>query len=107
MSETSFVIALDETQENRYRHWHRFHRGEITEFLIQYEALIAGHWHPIVRYDTAHGIAHRDLCHPNGTQTKEFFSGHYSNADIMTAGQRDILENWSMYRAAFEEEMRL
>lgn len=105
MNETSFVIYLDETSENRYRHWHVWVRGKVTEFVIQYEAFIAGRWHPILRYDSAHDEPHRDLLHPDGTQTKEMYP-NYSNAEVMTIGQRDIIENWPIYRVAYQKEMK-
>lgn len=104
MNETSFVIYLDETQKNRYHHWHIWDRGKVTEFMIQYEAFIMDRWHPILRYDSAHGQPHRDLLHPNDSQTKEFYP-NYSNAEVMTIGQRDIIENWSSYRANYQKEM--
>ncbi len=105
MSEREFVVYLDELRRNRYRHWHAWERGEVTEFRVQYEALIAGHWHCVVRYDSAHGRPHRDTLHPDGPQTKDWFPG-YSNAEVLTIGQRDIWENWSEYRAKYEKEMR-
>ena len=104
MSEKEFVIYLDEAHENRYRHRHVWEPGEIVEFRIQYEAFIAGQWHSVVRYDTAHGEPHRDVLHPDGTQTKEMYPG-YSTAEVLTNGQRDIMENWPKYRAEYEEEM--
>jgi len=99
-----FVAYLDESSENRYRHRHVRERGTIVEFRIQYEALIAGRWHPVVRYDSAHGQPHRDALHPDGTQTKEWFSS-FSNAEVLTLGQRDIMTNWQQYRAVYEKEM--
>lgn len=104
MSETNFIIYLDDTQENRYRHWHVWEAGKITEFLIQYEAFIEGQWHPILRYDTAHGQPHRDIMHPDGIQTKEMYPNYY-NTEVLTIGQRDIIENWQTYRARFQQEM--
>ena len=68
MTETNFIIYLDTTQENRYRHNHVWEAGEIQGFRIQYEALIEGKWHSILRYDTAHGQPHRDVLHPDSTQ---------------------------------------
>ncbi|HET7088945.1 MAG TPA: hypothetical protein VFL17_09865 [Anaerolineae bacterium] len=105
MSERAFITYLDETRENRYRHWHSWDRGKIIEFRIQYEALISGHWHSVVRYDSAHGQPHRDRLHPDGTQTKDWFPS-YSNAEVLTIGQRDIRENWPKYRAQYEKEMQ-
>ncbi len=71
MGEREFVIYLDVLNQNRYRHWHIRERGQIVEFRIQYETLIAGEWHPVVRYDSAHGQPHRDILHRDGAQTKE------------------------------------
>jgi hypothetical protein len=105
LSETSFLIYLDAAQVNRYRHWHMWDRGEVTEFMIQYETFIGDRWHPILRYDSAHGQAHRDLIHPDGTQTKEMYP-NYSYAEIMTIGQRDIIENWLTYRANYVKEFK-
>lgn len=104
MGETEFLIYLDEAQKNRYRHRHVWEKGEIIEFRIQYEALIAGQWHAVVRYDRAHGEPHRDLLHPDEAETKEMYPG-YSNAEVLTIGQRDIMENWPAYRAAYEKGM--
>ena len=106
MGEREFIIYLDPQERlNRYRHYHAWQGNQITEFRIQYEAFIGGGWHPIVRYDTAHGKPHRDFLHPDGTETKEWFKP-YSNAEILTIGQRDIVENWQSYRARYESEMR-
>ncbi len=85
MSETDFIIYLEETQRNRYRHWHLWDGDEITAFRIQYEAFFNGRWHPILRYDTAHGQPHRDILHPDGTQTKELYP-NYGNAEVLTIG---------------------
>jgi hypothetical protein len=97
-------MYLDEAQENRYRHRHVWEKGKIVEFRIQYEAFIDGQWHPVLRYDTAHGQPHRDILHADGTQTKEVYPG-YSNAEVLTLGQRDVIENWQVYRTAYQKEM--
>ena len=97
MSEKEFLIYLDDKRENRYRYWHMWVQGEIIEFRIQCEAFIAGHWHPIVRYDSAHGRPHRDVLHPDSPETKEWYPG-YRNADVVSIGQRDIAANWLTYR---------
>ncbi len=105
MGEREFVIYLDpNARRNRYRHYHVWEGNEIAEFRIQYEAWIDGEWRTIVRYDTAHGKPHRDVLHPDGTETKEWFT-LYNNAETLTIGQRDLTENWQAYRDTFEREM--
>ena len=107
MGEREFLIYLDpETRLCRYRHYHVWKESQITEFRIQLEVLIGGEWYAVVRYDTAHGRPHRDVLKPNGKQTKEWFDG-YSAAEVLTLGQKDIIENWTVYRDHFLKEMNL
>lgn len=75
------------------------------EFRIQLEVFIGEEWSPVVRYDTAHGKPHRDILHPDGEQTKDWFEG-YSVAEVLTIGQKDIMENWSVYRERFVKEKK-
>lgn len=106
MTEREFLIYLDpETRLCRYRHYHVSDGKEIVEFRIQLEVLVSGEWYPVVRYDTAHGKPHRDILRPNGDQTKDWFEG-YSVTDVLTIGQKDIMENWTTYRDRFMKEMK-
>ncbi len=106
MTEREFLIYLDpETRLCRYRHYHVSKGKEIIEFQIQLEVLVGGEWHSAVRYDTAHGKAHRDILHPNSKPTKDWFEG-YSVEEVLTIGQKDIMENWATYRERFIKEMK-
>lgn len=104
MSETTYIIDLTPDGKNRYRHRHVVEKKKVIEFRIQYEAHIAGTWHAIVRYDTAHGFAHRDVMHPDGTQTKTAFR-HWDYRDVLVYGERDLKQNWAAYRQAYEREL--
>ena len=92
------------SNQDRYRHYHLSRRGRVIEFIVQYEALIKGKWRAIVRYDTAHGRPHKDIVHPDGTQTKIEFP-YYRNEKVLTIGQNDIRDNWERYREQYEREM--
>ena len=106
MGEREFLIYLDpDKRQNRYRHSHSWEANKVVEFRIQFEALIDGEWVVIVRYDTAHGRPHRDIMHPDGSEIKEWLD-LYSKAEVLTIGQRDIMENWSAYRERFEKELQ-
>jgi hypothetical protein len=96
MSETTYIIDLTPEGQNRYRHRHVLERNRIVEFSVQYEAFLFGKWHSIVRYDSAHNIGHRDLLHPNGTETKTTFR-NWDYAQVLTFGERDLKQNWQMY----------
>jgi hypothetical protein len=49
------------TPEDRYRHSHIRFKSEVLRFVVQYETKFEGKWLPVVRYDTEHGYAHRDI----------------------------------------------
>ena len=106
MTEREFLIYLDpETRLCRYRHFHVSKGKKIVEFRIQLEILMDEEWYAVVRYDTAHGKPHRDILSPNGEQTKDWFEG-YSVEDVLTIGQKDIMDNWPAYRERFVKEMK-
>ena len=66
MHEIEYLFYLASEETDRLRIIARKDKGEILEFVAQYEALISGIWRPVVRYDTAHGFAHRDVIKANG-----------------------------------------
>ena len=106
MAEREFLIYLDpETRICRYRHYHMSDGKKIFAFRVQLETLVKDEWHAVVRYDSAHGKAHRDILHPDGKQSKDWFEG-YTIEEVLTVGQKDILENWPVYRERFLKEIK-
>lgn len=79
-------------------------RGEVTGFSVNYEALIAGRWRPMVRYDDSHGFCHKDVYYIDGTQRKIPLAS--DRDECLTAGLRDIRANWETYRQRYEEQYR-
>ena len=58
-----FLYPLSEELEDRLRVSALRQKNGIAKFVVQYEALINERWRPIVRYDTSHGFAHKDIIH--------------------------------------------
>ncbi len=65
---TEYVVRLSAV--DRYRHLHVRSGKRIVFFRVQLETLIEREWFPVVRYDTAHGFAHRDLMSRHGQVEK-------------------------------------
>jgi hypothetical protein len=79
-------------------------KGEILEVVVQYEAVISGEWRPVVRYDTAHGFAHKDVIRANGKVVKQpLFFETYNMA--FTFATLDLKMNWRQYRESVEKEL--
>ena len=85
---------------DRKRHEHTTDKGEVTKFVVQYETLFKDKWLPIVRYDTAHGYAHKDLLNPDGS-TEKIFLGMADLNEALTLADIDINEKWERYKERY------
>ena len=102
--ELQFFYLLSEDFEDRLRISAFKRKGKITKFVVQYEALIKGKWRPVVRYDTSHGFAHKDIIHWNGEEEKQPLHFGDLNAAFTFAIQ-DLKTSWKWYRIGYEKEM--
>lgn len=104
MNEIEFVYPLSLDLEDRLRIRATKTRGRIVSFVVQYEALIQGEWKAIVRYDTAHRFAHKDILHPDGSADKQPIN--FSNLNLaFTFAVQDLKSLWRWYRYGYEKEL--
>ncbi|MEP9409934.1 MAG: hypothetical protein HRF42_00750 [Candidatus Brocadia sp.] len=104
LKELGFTIMLSPDQKDRLRVIASKEKGKIVRFVAQYEAYIKDEWRNIVRYDTIHGFAHKDLIHPNGTTDKQPLPFTDFNVAFTFAVQ-DLKVSWKWYRIAYEKEL--
>ncbi len=98
IKEVEFIAVL--TPEDRYRHYHIRFKGNVLHFVVQYETRFEEQWLPVVRYDTEHSFAHRDLLDKKGNKQKTpIFTRDYNEA--LTFAEYDIKANWKAYKRAF------
>ena len=84
-------------------------RGRIIAFTAQYEPLIEGRFRPAVRYDTAHGRAHRDTLDWNGRpirSLKKWLPESMDFIEAFTFAEQDLKTNWREYLAGFLRRRR-
>ena len=67
--------------------------------MVQLEVLVHGEWQPVIRYDCAHGYAHRDRFNLQGEQLKDELRMSY--AEALTFGDDDLDDHWASYREHF------
>lgn len=80
--------------------------GEVLLFVVQLECKFESKtWMPIVRYDTAHGFAHRDRMHPQQDVEKTEMRVRDFNEGL-TVAMFDLVNNWSDYRRRYEEWLK-
>lgn len=88
--------------ENAVRVRFELERNRVLRFVVQLECCFDGEWYPVVRYDTAHGFAHRDVLYPSGKVEKtELMVQDYN--DALTFALRDLSQKWEEYRARYEQ----
>ena len=99
---TEYTIRLSPT--DRYRHLHVRMKDRVVFFRVQLETLLERVWHAVVRYDTAHGFAHRDLINRKGETVKTPLFNQDWN-DALTFAENDLKANWKYYKQRFFEEI--
>ena len=97
MARIEYLLAV--WTDTRIRHFHRTERGQIVEFSLQLEIEVEGDWRPVIRYDTAHGSAHIDRFTLRGKRRKEWLGERFREA--LTRAERDLKQNWQVYREHF------
>ncbi len=69
--------------------------AEIIDLTVQLELNEDG-WKPIVRYNYAHGIPHRDLIKKDGKKEKLWLHGK-TLKEVVNYAKKDIMNNWREY----------
>ena len=101
IKDREFVVLLG--NDSRIRHYHSRTKRQVIEFRVQLEVNLRGKWKPVIRYDTAHGFAHRDIFHVDGrTEKTPFPVSDYNTA--LTFAELDLRTNWELYRERFLKE---
>lgn len=99
MAEKEYIIPY--SKDARKRHYHKTATGEVIKFVVQLEVRYEGKWKEVVRYDCAHGYAHRDSYNVRGKNKKEEL--YLSFEDALTLADDDIDDNWETYKQRFLE----
>ena len=99
MGEKEHIIPY--SKDARKRHYHSAIRSKVVKFMVQLEIEYKGNWKEVVRYDCAHGYAHRDSYNLIGKQKKEELYLNFE--DALTLADDDIDENWETYKHKFLE----
>jgi hypothetical protein len=97
-----FFDYLTSTDRLRYRI--ATNRGQVFDFVVQYEVFVDGRFRPAVRYDASHGHGHRDVLGYDGrTVRKDWLPEYMSLKECLNYAAVDLRVNWKHYRQQFLE----
>ena len=81
---------------------------EVVDFVVQYEATLAGRDYPVIRYDGSHGYPHLDVLDQTGHGVRKLpLPEGTTYAEAVTFAIREIKANWRAHRAEFRRRTRL
>jgi hypothetical protein len=102
MPSKEFDVQLDEHGLEWLRIRFTTVGGQVVIFAVQYETTIREVRMPVVRYDNAHGFAHRDLLDRRGAVIdKRRLPESLRPALALAVREQDIRTNWRRYRENF------
>ncbi|MBI4669175.1 MAG: hypothetical protein HY747_08315 [Elusimicrobia bacterium] len=95
---------IDLTNHIRIRVAIELKKNKIVDLVVQLEIFLE-EWVPVVRYNYAHGIPHRDLMYAHGKKAKEYLK-ETNLAKILNFAIGDLKKNWVSYlkRCGYEEK---
>jgi len=95
-----FVWGIDRLRVN-----YRTDKGEMIDFVIQYETFLNGKWKAVVRYDCAHGFFHRDEIFPTGEKEKTPIDINNFDSAALYAEQ-DLRDRWKWYKERYFKKIK-
>lgn len=98
IQEKFYVTLLSPKDRKRYRQVNQGKR--ILALTVQYETLVEEQWLPVVRYDTAHRVVHKDLLDLKGRE-KKVLLGISELREALLLADEDIKTNWKRYKDLF------
>ena len=105
MGEKEFESLMDESGNERLRIRLKSEKNLLIDIVFQYESFLDNKWHPIVRYDCAHGYFHRDIIKPNGDKEKQ--SMNFENLkDAARYAEQDIRDRWEWHKELYLRKLK-
>lgn len=92
---------VDFTSNDRKRFYIETKRGKVVRFAVQFETLIKEEWRPVVRYDTVHGYAHKDILDRNGRVIEKVKMAIIDYKKALQIAILDVDSNWKTYKRKF------
>jgi hypothetical protein len=96
---TDYISYL--TDADRLRFYFETKRGRVIKFVAQYETLIDEKWYPVIRYDTVHGFAHKDILDRRGRVIEKIKLTDMDYEHALIFAEDDINSNWELYKRRF------
>ncbi|MBM4025850.1 MAG: hypothetical protein FJ280_10660 [Planctomycetes bacterium] len=78
-------------------------RGRVVSFVVRLMRAMGGRWLNVVRYDTAHGLPHRDLLDRHGRIVRKDWLLEMPFDQALTYAKNDLETNYERYCEAFEK----
>ena len=92
------------SNDARIRHSHKRIKNQITAFVVQLEIFARSKWRPVVRYDTRHGFAHKDIVHFSGKVEKIPLPIQDFN-EALTYAEEELRVEWEFFKMNYLREI--
>jgi hypothetical protein len=79
-------------------------RGRVVSFVVRlmWRCSDQDQWFNVVRFDTAHGVPHRDLLNRHGRVVRKDWLTGLTFEQALTRAKSDLMQNYEAYIEGFE-----
>src|SRR5438132_11242898 len=92
-----FINPMHDDGNDRMRVRLTIVKGRLKNFVFQYETFLRQQWHPVIRYDLAHGFFHQDILKPRG-EKEQIIIEIETLSEAAIFAEKDIQNNWQFYK---------
>ena len=81
-------------------------KRNVKEFVVKLRCRFHGVWYEVVRYDSGHGIPHKDVLKPDGSFDRKVWYRYMNNNQALDFALDEIKEQFEFYRWRFEQWLK-
>jgi hypothetical protein len=100
MAEKSYITWLDERTYVEVEFVTA--QGRVVSFVVRLMRIDGDHVFGIVRYDTAHGMPHRDILDRQGRILRKDWLAEMTFDQALTHAKEDLCQNYESYLRRFQ-----
>jgi len=77
-------------------------KKDVKSFTVKLRCKFDEQWYEVVRYDSGHGVPHKDILYPDGKNARKIWYHYMNNNQALDFALDEMKEQYEFYRWRFE-----
>ncbi|MBI5214122.1 MAG: hypothetical protein HY960_00045 [Ignavibacteriae bacterium] len=81
-------------------------KRKVVRFTVKLLSKFGNQWYEVVRYDSGHGIPHKDILTPDGKVSRKIWYKYMNNNQALDFALDEMNEQMEFYKWRFEQWLK-